>query len=89
VQGLESCKWFLVVVSQHSISSDWVKDELFWAIDKRPDNIIAVQIDDREPRQLHIRLARKQCVDLKNNPQEARLASLSLLGQHLLPGRQS
>ena len=67
LQGLESCEWFLIVMSQRSAESQWVKDELFWATDKRSMRIVPVRIDDSDPRQFHIRLARIQNVDLRSD----------------------
>jgi serine/threonine protein kinase len=68
VQGLESCEWFLVVMSLRAAQSEWVKDELHWAIDNRPKRIIPVLIEDCEVRQFHIRMARLQYVDFRSNP---------------------
>lgn len=71
-RGLDSCEWFLIVLSPRSASSEWVKDELHWAIDKRPNKIIPVLIDDCEPRDFHIRLARIQHVDFRKPSPDTR-----------------
>jgi len=71
-RGLESCDWFLIVLSPRSASSEWVKDELHWAIDKRPNRIIPVLIEDCEPRDFHIRMARIQHVDFRRPSPETR-----------------
>jgi serine/threonine protein kinase len=71
-RGLESCDWFLVVLSPRSATSEWVKDELHWAIDKRPNRIIPVLIEDCEPRDFHIRMARIQYVDFRRPSPETR-----------------
>src|SRR5207302_3802478 len=44
--GLESCDWFLVVMSPRSAQSKWVKAEVSWAIDKREGRLIPVLIHD-------------------------------------------
>lgn len=78
LHGLESCEWFLLVMSSQSVSSDWVKDELHWAIDKRSDRIIPVLIEDCNLRDFHIRLARLQYVDFRTPSREARAQLLKL-----------
>jgi serine/threonine protein kinase len=83
LSGLKSCEWFLVVVSENSIYSEWVRDELFWAIEQRPDRIIPVRIDEREPRELHIRLARKQSIEISASSQDGICPLLSLLGAEM------
>ena len=79
LRGLESCDWFLLVMSRRAAESPWVKDELFWAIDQRPDRIIAVRIDDCDWRDFHIRLARTQNIDMAANPSDAERRLLDLL----------
>jgi serine/threonine protein kinase len=71
-RGLDSCDWFLIVLSPRSATSEWVKDELHWAIDKRPNRIIPVLIEDCEPRDFHIRMARIQYVDFRRPSPENR-----------------
>ncbi|HEV7473900.1 MAG TPA: protein kinase [Pyrinomonadaceae bacterium] len=71
-EGLESCEWFLLVMSPRASESEWVRDEVFWAVDKRPQNIIPVVIDDCDPREFHIRLARVQHVDFRFDLETAR-----------------
>lgn len=78
VQGLESCDWYLLVMSRRSAASPWVKDELFWAIDQRPESIIAVRIDDCEWREFHIRLARTQNIDMRSDPAEGQRRLIEL-----------
>jgi serine/threonine protein kinase len=84
LRGLESCEWFLVVLSQRSLSSEWVKDELHWAIDKRPNRIIPVLMEDCSLRDFHIRLARIQCVDFRSPSREERGKLMELLSADAL-----
>ena len=72
LRGLESCDWFTVVLSRGSAESEWVKDELHWAIDHRPRRIVPVIIEPCDPVDFHIRLARLQHVDLCEATPEAR-----------------
>lgn len=80
VHGLESCEWFLVVMSPRSLASDWVKDELHWAIDRRPGRILPVLMEACDARGFHIRLSRIQHLDFSTPSREARAGLLSLLG---------
>lgn len=75
--GLANSHWFLVVVSPNAIASEWVKDEIHWAIDERPNRIVPVIIEPCDPRELHIRLARIQHVDMTQPTQGSRESLLS------------
>jgi hypothetical protein len=63
LKGLESCDWFLIVVSLASSKSEWVKDELFWAMSHRPTRIVPVIYQMCDLWKFHIRLPRLQYVD--------------------------
>lgn len=63
-EGLNSSEWFLVVVSPSSARSEWVQDELAWAMDHRPHNrIVPVLLQGGNLNDFHIRLPRIQYVD--------------------------
>jgi serine/threonine protein kinase len=66
LEGLKSCGWFLIAMSTNSASSEWVRDELHWAIENRPARILPMLLEDCEPREFHIRLARLQAIDLRD-----------------------
>jgi serine/threonine protein kinase len=80
LQGLQSSEWFLLVMSSKSISSEWVKDELYWAIENRPERVIPVMIDACDPEQFHIRLKRLQHIDFQHNRDEARRRLIAAFG---------
>jgi hypothetical protein len=63
LRGLESCDWFMLVVSPRAAKSEWVKDELFWAIDHRPTRIVPVIMERCDLYKFHIRLPRIQHAD--------------------------
>jgi serine/threonine protein kinase len=63
VQGLESSPWFLLVMSPRSAESEWVRDEVFWAMVKRPSRILPVLLESCDPWKFHIRVARIQHLD--------------------------
>lgn len=68
LKGLESCEWFMVLMSSHAESSEWVKDEVLWAIDNRPDKVVPVLVHDKcNVRNISLRLARIQYVRLGDN----------------------
>lgn len=77
--GLESCDWFLLVMSENSSVSEWVKDELWWAIDERPDRIVPVLLDETPASAFHIRLNRIQYVDFRQDEAGAQRALVDAL----------
>ena len=81
LKGLQSCSWFLLVLSPRSATSEWVKDELHWAVDERPDKIIPILMEDCDFQQFHIRLARIQFIDFRQVSPHAQKQLLALLEQ--------
>jgi hypothetical protein len=77
--GLKTSKWFVLILSPRSAASEWVKDEIAWAIDERPDFIVPILIEDCELRDFHIRLPRIQFVDFRNDTSESRNRLIKLL----------
>jgi hypothetical protein len=73
LKALEECEWFLVVLSPRSVASEWVKDEVHWAISHRQGKVITVLIEDCSIYKLHIRLPRIQYVDFRNDLHAARV----------------
>jgi hypothetical protein len=67
VSGLRDCEWFLVVMSSRSARSEWVRDEVHWAMENRWERIIPVLIEDFDPLELHLRLIRVQFVDFRGD----------------------
>jgi hypothetical protein len=70
--ALESTKWFLVILSPNSAKSEWVRDELAWAIDSLPHKIVPILIDSCDLRDFHVRLPRIQHIDYRIPTKEAR-----------------
>jgi hypothetical protein len=70
--ALNSCEWFLIVLSQNSATSEWVKDELHWAIEHRKNRIIPILIEQCDLLGFHIRLSRIEFVDWLANRVNAR-----------------
>jgi WD40 repeat protein len=80
LDGLKSCDWFLVVMSPRSAQSEWVRDEVQWAVEHRPGKIIPVLMETCDVREVHFRLARIQYVDFRQDLAEARAELLRVLG---------
>jgi hypothetical protein len=72
LRGLESCDWFLLVISPRAATSEWVKDELNWAIHNRPTRIVPVMMEQCDLWAFHIRLPRIEHVDFSNDIEAAK-----------------
>jgi len=79
LSGLESSKWFVLIMSRASALSEWVKDEVAWAIENRPKTIVPILIDNCNPRDIHIRLPRIQRIDYRTNHLQAAHKLIKLL----------
>lgn len=66
-EGLKSCDWFLVVLSNESVKSEWVEAEVHWALDERKGRIVPVRIDDCDETDLHLKLRQIQAVDFRSD----------------------
>lgn len=77
--GLESSDWFIVVMSSRSASSEWVRDEVNWAITNMPGRIVPVLIGDCKATDFHIRLPRFQYADYRTDPNKGRLKLLTII----------
>jgi serine/threonine protein kinase len=80
LKGLESCEWFILVMSPGAALSEWVKDEVYWAIENRFRRIIPIMIDECDPRIFHIRIARIQHIDFRSDIENAWPKLLNILG---------
>lgn len=70
--ALNRCAWFLIVLSPRSAASEWVKDELHWAIANRENRIIPVLIGQCELHDFHIRLSRIEFANWLADREKAR-----------------
>lgn len=71
-QGLRTCDWFMVIMGPNAVASEWVKDEVHWAVRYRPGRIIPILFEECDPIAIHIRLARIQHVDYRTDLDQAR-----------------
>ena len=79
VKGLKDCDWFLVVLSPRSAQSEWVRDEVHWAIQHRGEQIIPVLMEACNLEDFHLRMPRIQFVDFRADLSEARQRLLRIL----------
>ncbi|NQT89526.1 TIR domain-containing protein, partial [bacterium] len=65
-EGIDECDWFIVVISNSSVHSDWVEAEVMHALSREPlkGRIIPVRIDDVSPAELTWRLSQIQHIDM-------------------------
>jgi len=65
-EGLESCDWFLVVVSPRAIDSEWVRCEVDWGIENRRGHFVPVLMEPCDPSRLHLKLRMMQFIDFSD-----------------------
>lgn len=68
LSGLESCDWFLVVMSPHAVSSKWVRLETHWATEHLEGRILPLMLVRCDPWKLHMKLGNVQYVDFERSP---------------------
>ena len=87
VKGLRACRWFLVVLSPDAVTSEWVADEVHWAVLKRRSRIIPVMHREADVYDLHISLARLQYVDFTVDPHRAQEKLMRMWSDSVQGGR--
>ena len=70
-QGLESCDWFLVVLTPKSVTSPWVQAEVHWGIEERKNRFVPVLAEDCGVAQIHLMIRTIQFVDFRQASGEA------------------
>ncbi len=79
LHGLEKSDWFVIVLSSRSAQSEWVKDELNWAIDHRPGRIVPILIEECDLNAFHLRLSRIQHIDFRRDERAGREGLIKVL----------
>lgn len=77
--GLEKSDWFILVMSPDASGSEWVKDEITWALTYRPKRIIPIMARECKPVDIHLRLERIQYIDFINEPKKSREKLIKVL----------
>jgi TIR domain len=78
--GLQGCDWFLLLMSPRSAESEWVRDEVNWAISHREGRIVPVMVEACDPYAFHIRMSRIQHIDFRSDSETARRKLLKVWG---------
>ena len=78
LRGMESCDWFLLVVSPRAAKSEWIKDELNWAVYNRSTRIVPVIMESCNLWDFHIRLPRIQNIDFTHDVGSAKKALVGM-----------
>lgn len=76
--GLSCCDWFLVVLTPRSVKSMWVKAELDWAFEQRPQSIVPFLMEACDWKSLHLLLRSLQVLDYSIDAGRAKDALVSL-----------
>src|SRR5208283_4187886 len=79
LKGMEASDWFTLVVSPAAAESEWVKDELFWAMEYRPARIIPIIKEHCDLYRFHLRLPRIEHVDFTRSTDIAEKRLLNCL----------
>jgi len=93
--ALEASDWFILVMSRRSAASEWVRNELHWALSHMPDAVIPLLIEECPIEEFHIALPRVQHIDFRTNPRAARerliskVVKANRLASDYTPGRKA
>lgn len=79
-KGLDSCDWFLIVLSPRSAVSEWVKAELHWAMENRSNHIVPILMEHCNPTDFHLMMGRIQHIDFQEDIEQARQGLLKVWG---------
>ncbi len=77
--GLDACDWFILIMSRASVESQWVKDELSWALEHRTSRFVPIMIEPCDPSAFHLRLPRLQYIDCTTGIESGRNRLIELL----------
>jgi hypothetical protein len=69
--GLNSSDWVIIVMSQNSASSQWVKKEAAWAMKERPGRVLPILLSDCKLDDIHVRLPSIQYIDFRKQRKQA------------------
>jgi hypothetical protein len=76
--GLQSCDWFMVVVSSHSATSQWVRREVGWAVGNRHSRIVPLRIDESTAHTLDPSLRLVKSIEWRSSPGAAKEKLLAI-----------
>lgn len=66
-EALARCDWLIVLISDTSVRSRWVKREVLYSLDddRYEDHVLPIRIDDADHRGLSWTLGQSQMIDLR------------------------
>jgi hypothetical protein len=77
-QALTGSEWFLVALTPNSVSSEWVRAEVDWALENRRGKVVPVLVGDCDPQDCHPRLRQIQYIDLRRGDPPSTAALLNV-----------
>ncbi|HYI08034.1 MAG TPA: toll/interleukin-1 receptor domain-containing protein [Thermoanaerobaculia bacterium] len=66
-EGLRYCEWFLVVISNDAVGSEWVQAEVHWAMENRKQRVVPLILDSSHPEDLHLKLSGVHYIDFRHD----------------------
>ena len=78
--GLRISEWFLVVLSNSAVTSNWVRAEVHWAMENRKDKIIPLLLQECAIDELHLKLPTIQYIDFRKGRTYVETALQEVLG---------
>jgi|694.fasta_scaffold00816_30 hypothetical protein len=85
--ALRSHEWFLLLMTENSIHSEWVKNEVNWAMQNRAGKVIPVQLQPCASEEFHLGIPRIEHVDYSAGVETARRKLLATFGIEYDPNR--
>lgn len=64
--GLSHSDWVVVLISQHSVGSQWVHAEVHWGFERRAGKVLPLLLDGSDPIDLHLKLGAIQYFDVRS-----------------------
>ncbi len=80
LENLQTSDWIIVVLSPNAVASDWVRSEVHWALEKKPERVIPIIYKDCDPSYMHLKMPRIQFIDYRKDIEAARSKLLDLWG---------
>ena len=83
IAALEKCEWFIVILSEAAIASEWVQAEVKLAFTflRDRERILLIKIDDSEAYRLDIRLPQRQGIDFQIDTGRGMMRLIEMLRQ--------
>jgi hypothetical protein len=80
LRELRAANWFILVMSKNSVDSEWVRNEVNWAMKHRDGNVIPLRLTDCIHEDFHLGIPRIEYVDYTSNRERANRKLLATFG---------